>query len=57
MVYTCNSGYLEGRDQEDGSFEPNLGKKFRSPHLQNNQSKMDWKYGLSCRACFVSAKV
>jgi hypothetical protein len=30
------------------------GKQISIPHLQNNQSKMDWRYGSS--ACFASTK-
>jgi hypothetical protein len=26
-------------------FKVSLGKQFARPHLQNNQSKMDWRHG------------
>jgi hypothetical protein len=44
--HACNPSYLGGWDWE---FEASLGKQLmrHPPHLQNNQSKMDWKCGLS----------
>jgi hypothetical protein len=31
-------------------FKASLGKQFARPHLQNNQSKMDWRCGSSGKA-------
>jgi hypothetical protein len=41
VAHTCNPSYLGGWDQEDCGSRPVWAK----PHLQNNQSKMNWRYG------------
>jgi hypothetical protein len=49
MAQTCNPSYLGGRDWEAHSSRPAQGNS-SWPYLQNNQTKMDWKYGSSSRA-------
>jgi hypothetical protein len=50
LAHMCNPSYLGGWDQEDLGFKANQGKQFkRSPHLQNNQSKMDLRWDSSDR--------
>jgi hypothetical protein len=41
---------LWGWDQEDGGLRPAQANSSKNPHLQNNQSQMDWRCGSSCRA-------
>jgi hypothetical protein len=38
-AHTWNSSYLGRQEREIA------GKQFARPHLQNNQSKMDWRHG------------
>jgi hypothetical protein len=49
VSHTCNPSYLGGRDQEDCGSRASPGKYFQRPHLQNNQSKVDWSCGSSGR--------
>jgi hypothetical protein len=42
VAHTCNPSYLGGWDQEDQDLRP-ARAEFTRPHLQNNQSKMDWR--------------
>jgi hypothetical protein len=44
VAHACNLSYLRGSDR-GSRFEASLGKWFVRPHLQNNQDKMDWRYG------------
>jgi hypothetical protein len=47
ISHTCNLGRLRsGRSWSEAS----LGNCSRDSHLQNNQSKMDWRHSLSGRA-------
>jgi hypothetical protein len=54
MVHACNPSYLGGWDQKDHCSRAAQANSWRDPHLQNNQSKMDWRCGSSSRAstCF-----
>jgi hypothetical protein len=45
VAHACNNSYLESWDQEDLGNEAILGKQFEQPHLHNNHSKMDWRWG------------
>jgi hypothetical protein len=38
-VHTYNPSYLGGRNQEDSSSKPALGKKFMRPYLKNTLHK------------------
>jgi hypothetical protein len=49
VVYGWNLSSLENWDQEDGHSWPAWINTLRDPHLQNNQSKMDWRCGSSSR--------
>jgi hypothetical protein len=40
---------LGGRDQEDHGSRPDGANSSRDLHLQNNQRKIDWRYGSSSR--------
>ncbi|XP_073899445.1 purine nucleoside phosphorylase LACC1 isoform X2 [Castor canadensis] len=40
---------------EGSQFEASWGKKFTRPHLQNNQSKMDWRWDSSSRVPALQA--
>jgi hypothetical protein len=42
---TCNPSYLGGWAQEDNSSRPAWLNNSQDPHLQNNLSKMGWRYG------------
>jgi hypothetical protein len=46
--HTYNPSYLEGWHWEDRGLRPAQANSLR-PHLQNNQSKMDWRCGSSSR--------
>jgi hypothetical protein len=48
-AHTCNPSYLGGWDWEDCSSRPAQANSLRDPHLQNNQTKMDWRYGSSSK--------
>jgi hypothetical protein len=39
VAHTYNPSYSEGRDQEDRSSKPALGKQLMRPYLKNNQHK------------------
>jgi hypothetical protein len=54
MVHAYNPSYFGGWDQEDRSSRLAQTNSLWDFHLQNNQSKMDWKYSLS--TCFASMK-
>jgi hypothetical protein len=43
----CNSSYLGGRDRKDHSSRLAQANISWDPHLQNNQSKMNWRCGSS----------
>jgi hypothetical protein len=45
----CYPSYLEGWDWKDDSSRPAWAIHLFDPHLQNNQSKMDWRCGSSGR--------
>jgi hypothetical protein len=47
VAYICNARYLGVRDQEDCSVRSAWANSSRDPHLQNNQSKIDWRCGSS----------
>jgi hypothetical protein len=47
VAYTCNPSYLRGWDWEDGGSRPAQANSSRDPHLQNNQTKTDWRCGSS----------
>jgi hypothetical protein len=56
MAHAWNPSYLGGWNQEDQSLRPAWANSSLDPHLQNNQSKMEWKYGSSSRAtCFAQS--
>jgi hypothetical protein len=39
MVHTCNPRYSGGRDQEDCSWKPTVGKQFARPYLKKTLHK------------------
>jgi hypothetical protein len=43
----CNSSFLGGWDQKDCGLRPASTNSLWEPHLQNKQSKMDWRCGSS----------
>jgi hypothetical protein len=45
----CNPQYLGGCDQENRGLRPAWANSLRDFHLQNNQSKMDWRRASSSR--------
>jgi hypothetical protein len=47
VAYSYNSSYLGDWDQEDHGSRPAQANNSLDPHLQNNQSKMDWRCGSS----------
>jgi hypothetical protein len=47
VAHACNPGYLGGRKWEDTDLRLAQANSLWDPHLQNNQSKMDWKYSSS----------
>jgi hypothetical protein len=49
VVHVWNPSYLGGWDQEDWSSRPTQQIVFKTHHLKNNQTKMDWRCGLSSR--------
>jgi hypothetical protein len=56
VTYTCNPSYLGGWDQKDHSLRQAWANSSQDPHLQNNQSKMDWRCGSSSRVPALQAK-
>jgi hypothetical protein len=50
VAHAYNPSYLGGWNQEDHSSRPAWANSSQDPHLQNNQSKMDWRCGSSGRA-------
>jgi hypothetical protein len=48
LAHFCNPSYMRGWDGEDSS--SSLGKSFTRPHLQNKQSKTEWRRGSCGRA-------
>jgi hypothetical protein len=44
VTHACNPSYFRGWDQEDRSSKAVQENSSQDPHLQNNQSKMYWKY-------------
>jgi hypothetical protein len=54
-THTCKTSYLVGWDQGDCGWKPAQAKSSWEPHLQNNQSKIDWKCGLNSRAPALQA--
>jgi hypothetical protein len=48
---------LLGKVKSGGSqFKASLGKQFTTPHLQNNQRKIDWRRGSSHRVASTDFK-
>jgi hypothetical protein len=45
VAHTCNPHYSGGKDQEDCGSKTAQENSLWEPHLQNNQSKMDWGCG------------
>jgi hypothetical protein len=47
--HTCNPRYLGGWDWENHGLMPTQANSSWDSYLQNNQSKMDWRYGSNGR--------
>jgi hypothetical protein len=43
VAHACNPSYLGGWDWEDQDLKPAWAESSQDPHLQNNQSKMDFR--------------
>jgi hypothetical protein len=47
VAHAFNPNYLGGWDEEDGDSRPAWANSPWDPHIQNKQSKMNWRYGFA----------
>jgi hypothetical protein len=56
VAHAYNLSYVGNCDQEDGGTRPGQANSLKDSHLQNNQSKMDWRCCSSSRAPTLQAQ-
>jgi hypothetical protein len=57
MTHICNPSYLGDWDQEDNGSRLAWANSSWDPHLQNNQSEMDWRCGSIDRVSALQFKL